>query len=315
MTRLVDDLMDVSRITQGRMQLRRAPVELAAVVRSAAHDMGAMMEAARHTLRLSIAEAPVMVEGDATRLAQVVINLLTNAAKYTPDGGLIELELACHPEAAEIRVRDNGIGIPASSLATVFQMFSQLEPALERAKGGLGIGLALVRGIVALHGGSIHADSAGPDKGSEFTVRLPLAASAACPGAEEADHALPARGRVLVVDDNKDAAETLTMALQLSGCETLVVHTAGAALEAAAAFQPTAALLDIGLPDMNGYELARRLRQGPHGADVVLIAITGWGQEKDRQRAFDAGFDHHLTKPIDFDQLRPLLARAAPARG
>jgi PAS domain S-box-containing protein len=314
MTRLVDDLMDVSRITQGRMRLRRAPVELAALVRSAAHDMAATMEAARHTLRLSIAEAPVMVEGDATRLAQVVINLLTNAAKYTPEGGLIELHLACHPEVAEIRVRDNGIGIPAASLATVFEMFSQLEPALERARGGLGIGLALVRGIVALHGGSIHADSAGPGKGSEFTVRLPLVAGAACPGTEDAGHALSTAGRILVVDDNQDAAEMLTMALQLSGCETMVVETAGAALEAAASFLPTTALLDIGLPDMNGYELARRLRQTPHGAGMTLIAVTGWGQEKDRQRAFDAGFDHHLTKPIDFDQLRQLLAPAAPAQ-
>jgi PAS domain S-box-containing protein len=308
MTRLVDDLMDVSRITQGRMQLRRAPVELAALARSAANDMAATMAAAQHTLRLSLAEAPVMVEGDATRLAQVVINLLTNAAKYTPDGGLIELHLICHPETAEIRVRDNGIGIPASSLATVFKMFSQLEPALERAKGGLGIGLALVSGIVALHGGSVHADSEGIGKGSEFTVRLPLMRGATCAAADDAAHALPARGRILVVDDNRDAAETLVMALQLSGCETLVAHSAGAALEAAPSFRPTVALLDIGLPDMNGYELARRLRLALDDDGVVLIAITGWGQEKDRQRAFDAGFDHHMTKPIDFDQLRPLLA-------
>jgi CheY-like chemotaxis protein len=193
----------------------------------------------------------------------------------------------------------------------VFEMFSQLEPALDRARGGLGIGLALVRGIVALHGGSVHADSAGPGRGSEFTVRLPLAAAgAACAprAAAPADAAPPAALRVLVVDDNRDAAELLTMALDLSGCQTLIAHTAGAALELAAGFQPQVGLLDIGLPDMNGYELARRLRLVPGcESGLVLIAATGWGQDKDRQRAFEAGFDHHLTKPIDFDQLRQLL--------
>jgi PAS domain S-box-containing protein len=310
LTRLVDDLMDVSRITQGRMQLRRTAVELSALVRGAVQDMAATIEAARHTLHLSIAEPPVVVDGDATRLAQVVINLLTNAVKYTPDGGTIELHLRCEPGIAEIQVRDTGIGIPAGALATVFDMFSQLEPALERAKGGLGIGLALVRGIVELHGGSISADSAGPGRGSEFTVRLPLAAGAACPGAAapgQVTHTAPAPVRILVVDDNKDAAETLTMALELSGCEALVAHTAGAALAAAQDFRPAVALLDIGLPDMNGYELARRLRLMPGGAGMTLIAATGWGQDKDRQLAFEAGFDHHLTKPIDFDRLRLLL--------
>jgi signal transduction histidine kinase len=175
LTRLVDDLMEISRITQGRMQLRRAPVELSAIVRSAANDLAETMKAARHSLRLFVGDEPVMVDGDATRLAQVVLNLLTNAAKYTPDGGLIELHLSCEPGSAEIRVRDNGIGIPEAALDTVFDMFSQLEPALERAKGGLGIGLALVRGIVELHEGSIRAESAGPGQGSSFIVRLPLA--------------------------------------------------------------------------------------------------------------------------------------------
>jgi PAS domain S-box-containing protein len=309
LTRLVDDLMEVSRITQGRMQLRRAPVELCALVRSAAQDMAATIEAARHVLRLSVAPEPVVVDGDAIRLSQVVVNLLTNAAKYTPDGGTIELQLACEPGFAEIRVRDTGIGIPASALATVFNMFSQLEPALERAKGGLGIGLALVRGIVELHGGSVRAHSEGPGRGSEFTVRLPLAAASHCPAEQEVDDALPAAVRILVVDDNTDAADTLGMALELFGCEVRVAHTAGAALEMAAGFGPAVALLDIGLPDMNGYELARRLRGLPAGAGMTLIAATGWGQEKDRQRAFEAGFDHHLTKPIDFDQLRLMLPR------
>ena len=315
LTRLVDDLMEVSRISQGRMQLRRAPVELSALVRSAAHDLAATMDAARHTLRLHVAPAPVMVDGDATRLAQVVLNLLTNAAKYTPDGGSIDLYLACAGGMAEIRVRDTGIGIPADALATVFEMFSQLEPALERARGGLGIGLALVRGIVELHDGSIHADSAGAGLGSEFTVRLPLAQGAPCPPAAPSaggQDAAAAGLRVLVVDDNMDAAHMLVMALQLFGCETALAHTAGMALEAAAAFRPAVALLDIGLPDMNGYELARRLRLVTGGAALTLIAVTGWGQEKDRQRAFAAGFDHHLTKPIDAGHLRALLPRAFP---
>ncbi|QBE63818.1 hybrid sensor histidine kinase/response regulator [Pseudoduganella lutea] len=318
LTRLVDDLMEVSRITQGRMQLSRAPVELAALVRGAAQDLVPLMTAARHTLQVFAAEPPVLVNGDATRLAQVVINLLTNAAKYTPDGGAIELHLACLPGIAEIRVRDNGIGIPAAALPTVFDMFSQLEPALERSKGGLGIGLALVRGIVALHGGTVDAASAGASQGSEFTVRLPLAAGAACPAAEpatrQARSAATDAVRVLIVDDNRDAAETLAMALQVSGYETRTVHTAGAALEIAAAFRPEAALLDIGLPDMNGYELARLLRQLPGGTAMKLVATTGWGQQKDRERALEAGFDHHMTKPVELAILRDILPGTAADR-
>jgi PAS domain S-box-containing protein len=309
LTRLVDDLMEVSRITQGRMQLRRAPVELSALVHGAAHDLAATMDAARHTLRLSIAPAPVIVDGDATRLTQVVINLLTNAAKYTPDGGTIELDLSCTDGMAEIRVRDNGIGLPAAALATVFNMFSQLEPALERSNGGLGIGLALVRGIVELHDGSVHADSAGPGLGSTFTIRLPLATDGVCtPGPAPAHaHAAPSQLRVLVVDDNDDAAATLAMTLELHGCEVRTAPTAALALDVLPGFAPAVALLDIGLPDMNGYELARRVRQLPAGAAITLIATTGWGQQKDRERAFVAGFDHHLTKPIDFDLLRSYL--------
>jgi signal transduction histidine kinase/CheY-like chemotaxis protein len=307
LTRLVDDLMEVSRITQGCMQLRLAPVELSTLVRSAANDLAEMMKSARHTLHLFICEAPVFVDGDATRLAQVVLNLLTNSAKYTPDGGRIELHLSCESGVAEIRVCDNGIGIPAPALATVFDMFSQLEPALERSKGGLGIGLALVRGIVELHGGSIRAESAGSNRGSTFTVRLPLATGALFPVAAAAVDTAPVRARVLVVDDNQDAAEMLAMALELLDCEVVVAHSGAQALERIASADPTVVLLDIGLPDMTGYELAGRLRQLPGGSVMTLIATTGWGQQKDRERAFDAGFDHHLTKPIDFELLKPLL--------
>jgi signal transduction histidine kinase/CheY-like chemotaxis protein len=307
LTRLVDDLMEVSRITQNRMQLRRAPVDMAALVRGAVHDMAPMMTAARHTLRLALPEAPLTVDGDATRLAQVVINLLGNAAKYTPDGGLIDVELAGQAGHAELRVRDNGIGIPAGALGTIFQLFTQLEPGRERACGGLGIGLALARGIVELHGGEILVESDGPGRGSQFTLRLPLIAG--CAVAEEIATApgQPAALRVLVVDDNVDAAETMATMLELFGCTTLLAHTAAGALALAPDFLPEVALLDIGLPDFNGYELARRLRGLDACASTKLIAATGWGQERDRQLARDAGFDHHLTKPIDIERLRLLL--------
>jgi len=307
LTRLVDDLMEVSRITQNRMQLRRAPVDMAALVRGAVHDMAPMMTAARHTLRLALPDAPLTVDGDATRLAQVVINLLGNAAKYTPDGGLINVELAGQAGHAELRVRDNGIGIPAAALGTIFQLFTQLEPGRERACGGLGIGLALARGIVELHGGEILVESDGPGRGSQFTLRLPLIAG--CAVAEEIATApgQPAPLRVLVVDDNVDAAETMATMLELFGCTTLLAHTAAGALALAPDFLPEVALLDIGLPDFNGYELARRLRGLDACASTKLIAATGWGQERDRQLARDAGFDHHLTKPIDIERLRLLL--------
>ena len=307
LTRLVDDLMEVSRITQNRMQLRRAPVDMAALVRGAVHDMAPVMTAARHTLRLTLPDAPVTVDGDATRLAQVVINLLGNAAKYTPDGGLIDVELAGQTGHAELRVRDNGIGIPAGALGTIFQLFTQLEPGRERACGGLGIGLALARGIVELHGGEILVESDGPGRGSQFTLRLPLIAG--CAVAEEIATApgQPAPLRVLVVDDNVDAAETMATMLELFGCTTLLAHTAAGALALAPDFLPEVALLDIGLPDFNGYELARRLRGLDACASTKLIAATGWGQERDRQLARDAGFDHHLTKPIDIERLRLLL--------
>jgi signal transduction histidine kinase len=317
LTHLVDDLMEVSRITQGRMQLRRAPVELDTLVQGAAQDLASAVRAAHHTLRLDIASPSLLVDGDATRLSQVVVNLLNNAIKYTPDGGTIELRLAERDGFAELAVRDTGIGIPASHLENVFDMFSQLEPALERAKGGLGIGLALVRGIVELHGGSIHAASAGPGLGSEFRVRLPLAAESPRTGdaqpAGPAPEAVTDGMRVLVVDDNLDAAEALAMALGIAGCDTRMAYTAHAALAIAPAFGPDAVLLDIGLPDLNGYELARRLRRLPGGAGLTLIATTGWGQDKDRQRAFEAGCDHHLTKPVDVEMLRGLLRQKSCA--
>jgi len=308
LTHLVDDLMDISRITQNRMELRRTPVGLAAILQSAAHDAAPQMTAARHTLSVTLPAPDAIVDADVTRMTQVVVNLLTNAAKYTPDGGAIALRCWQEDGQAVIEVRDNGIGIPPHALDSVFGMFSQLKPALDRSNGGLGIGLALVRGILALHGGSIAADSAGEGLGSVFTVRLPLASAPVdTPAAPSAAAPLDAR-RVLIVDDNEDAAATLVMVMELYGCTARAVHSAQAALDTLADFTPQVALFDIGLPDMNGYELARRVRLLPGGADLLLIAATGWGQESDKQLAFAAGFDHHLTKPIDFDKLRVLLA-------
>jgi signal transduction histidine kinase len=313
LTHLVDDLMEVSRITQGRMELRREPVLLADVVRSAAEDVATSVRAAGHTLSVAIEAPDAVVDADATRLFQVVVNLLTNACKYTPQDGAIALVLKTEGREALIVVRDTGIGLPPHALDTVFGMFSQLKPALDRANGGLGIGLALVRGILALHGGSIAAASEGEGRGSTFTARLPLAAVQATPAsagaALEGDaQASVAPASVLVVDDNVDAADTLQIFLELSGCLARVAHSGGEALAVLEGFQPQVALFDIGLPDMNGYELARRVRLLPGGGGMLLIAATGWGQEADKQLAFDAGFDHHLTKPIDFDKLRALLA-------
>jgi PAS domain S-box-containing protein len=310
LTHLVDDLMEVSRITQDKMELRRETVDLAALARAAVCDTAGLMEQAHHRLEVELPPCAVTVDADPTRINQVVVNLLTNAAKYTPDGGLILLSLRIDEGAAVLAVRDNGIGLPQHALRTVFDMFSQLEPALERSRGGLGIGLSLVRGIVELHGGTIAADSEGEGRGSCFTVRLPLAQAAALPQPTAAP--TPAPARILVVDDNADAAEMLLMALELFGCEVRAAHSASAALAMAQEFAPEVALLDIGLPDLNGYELARRLRATVAGQNMRLIAATGWGQEKDRQRALDAGFDHHLTKPIDFERLRSVLGSPGP---
>jgi signal transduction histidine kinase len=308
-THLVDDLMEASRISQGRLTLRRKPIDLVAVLRAALDDVGGMTAAAGHALDVNLPPEPMTVDADATRLAQVFINLLTNAAKYTPRGGRIVVTAERQCADAVVSVRDTGIGIPRESLATIFDMFSQLSPALERSQGGLGIGLALVRGLVALHGGTISADSEGVGRGSVFSVRLPvLDTPASMPAAMPAD-ATARSCRILVVDDNVDVAESMAMALGLFGHETLAVHDGGAALEAGGTFLPDVVLLDIGLPGQNGYEVAREIRRAPWGRNVLLIAATGWGQDADRQLAEDAGFDHHLTKPVDFASLQALLSQ------
>ena len=263
---------------------------------------------------MSLPEPPPDLDADPVRLAQVLANLLTNAAKYTDPGGHVELRATVVAGEVRIAVRDDGIGIAPEALGRVFEMFSQVTAALDRSEGGLGIGLALVRGLVELHGGRVEARSEGLGRGSEFVVVLPLppampAAPDTTAGAGVA--ARPATRRVLVADDNQDAAESLRLLLELAGHEVRVAHDGPGALEAAAEFRPDAVLLDIGMPGLNGYEVAARLRAFDWGAAPVLVAITGWGQEHDRRLALDAGFDHHLTKPIDPDLIAPLLAARA----
>jgi PAS domain S-box-containing protein len=315
MTRLVDDLLDVARITRGRIELKRRRVALAEVAHDAVEAARPFVDAGGHTLQVRLPDEPLWLDADPARLTQVLLNLLNNAAKYTPHGGQIVLTARRDADMAELSVRDNGIGLAPEHRATVFEMFSQVAPALERAQGGLGIGLALARGLVTLHGGSIEARSEGLGRGSEFIVRLPLAPSEHDDARGDATGVAPAMAslRVLVVDDNRDAAESLATLLRMMGHEVALAHDGDSALRLAEQFRPGLALLDIGMPGMNGYELARRLRTAPWGQKTVLAALTGWGQQDDKRRAFEAGFDHHLTKPVEAGTLEAVLAEAARA--
>jgi signal transduction histidine kinase len=309
LVRLVDDLLDVSRITRGKLPLRKERVELAAAVRSAVETARPLIEAAGHEFTLILPPEPVFLDADLVRLAQVVANLLTNAAKYTDKGGHIRLTAEQQGDQIVLSVKDTGIGIAADHLPRVFDMFSQVASAIDRSQGGLGIGLSLVKGLVQMHGGTVDARSEGLGKGSEFVVRLPLGKP--CGRQFQAGHAngnrQPGR-RVLVVDDNRDAADSLGMLLRLLGHQAQVAHDGPAALEAADKLRPDVMLLDIGLPGMNGYEVARRIRDKPWGRGIVLVATTGWGQEEDKRRAAEVGFDHHLTKPVALADLQRLIS-------
>ena len=310
MVRLVDDLMEVSRITRGKIELRKEPVAVAAVVRSAVETSRPLIDAAGHQLALSIPADPLTVDGDPVRLAQVFANLLNNAAKYTEPGGQIRLSVTREGDAVAVAVRDNGLGIAAEMLPRVFDMFTQVNRSDARSQGGLGIGLTLVKSLAEMHGGTVRVHSDGAGAGSEFVVRLPLAGGAARvgganPGAAPAG-AL-ARRRILVVDDNRDAAESLGMLLGLLGAEVRVVFSGPDALAAIGEFRPSAVLLDIGMPGMDGREVARQLRERPEYRDITLIALTGWGQDEDRRQSELAGFNHHLTKPADIGTLEVLL--------
>jgi PAS domain S-box-containing protein len=312
MARLLDDLLDVSRISRGLIELRQEVVDLAALARRTVEAVTPLVEERRHELNVALPPAPVRVKGDPTRLEQVLTNLLNNAAKYTAPGGRIWLDVGAEGGAAVVRVRDSGVGIPPEMLPKVFDLFVQAERKLDRAPGGVGIGLTLVRKLVAMHGGTVEAASPGPGQGSTFVVRLPARAEApadapdAWAGATAAS--APPRRRVLVVDDNRDAADSLAVLLRLTGQEVRVAYDGPSTLAQAGEFRPALAFVDIGMPGMDGYEVARRLRRQPGLEDTVLVALTGWGQEEDRRRSAEAGFDCHLVKPVEPDALGTLLA-------
>jgi PAS domain S-box-containing protein len=313
MARLLDDLLDVARITRGKLQIRKEPVDVASIIDTAVEAARPLIDARQHTLAIDMPSHAPIIDADAVRLAQVVSNLLTNAAKYTDPGGRIELTARVEGTGLRVSVRDNGIGLTRAELATAFQMFTQSADAHSRSQGGLGIGLALVKGLVALHGGKIEAFSEGPGRGSEFVVTLPLGVSAeaaetSSQAGPEAVARSPQVKKVLVADDNQDAADSLAMLLRLAGHEVRVATSGRAALALASAFRPDAALLDIGMPELNGYEVARALRASPWGAAMKLIALTGWGQDDDKRQAREAGFDYHLTKPVGYERLEALLA-------
>jgi PAS domain S-box-containing protein len=308
MVRLVDDLLEVSRITRGKIELRKERVEFAAVVRSAVETSKPLIEESRHRLTLSIPPEPLTLDADSVRLAQVFANLLNNAAKYTDPGGEIWLTARREDNNVAVSVRDSGVGIPAEMLPRIFDMFTQVDRSAPRAQGGLGIGLTLVRMLVQMHGGSVAAASEGVGKGSEFVVRLPLAvASDSRPRPEQPLSKMLSACRILVVDDNRPAADTLGMLLKLIGAEVHVVYDGPTALRVLENYQPTTVLLDLGMPGMNGYEVAHRIRHHPKLQDVTLIALSGWGQEEDLQRSRSAGFDHHLTKPVGIKDLQLVL--------
>jgi PAS domain S-box-containing protein len=317
LSRLVDDLLDVSRFSRGRIELRKEPVELRRAVEGAVETARPLLEQRRHRLTVSLPDEPLWLEADLTRIEQVLANLLHNAAKFTEPGGSIELTAARHDsgEASEavLTVRDDGAGIAPELLPHVFDLFVQEERSLARSRGGLGIGLTLVRALVERHGGSIEAASEGPGRGSAFTVRLPLLTDAPATAEEPrpAHHVLEKAARILLVEDNLDAAEALSELLRMWGHEVAVAHDGVSALETARQDRPDIVLLDIGLPGMDGYEVARGLRAVPGLAATSLIALTGYGQESDRQRSRLAGIDHHLVKPVDPEQLRSLLTAGA----
>ncbi len=313
MTRLVDDLLDVARMSRGTIALRRERVDIATVLEAAVEASSTLIGKSRHQLRVTPPPEPLYVEGDPTRLVQVVTNLLDNAAKYTEPGGRIWLSAEREGDAAVIRVRDSGIGISAEMLPHIFEMFNHAGMSVERAQGGLGVGLSLVDRLIKLHDGTVSATSPGPGAGSEFTICLPLADKSHKPVTESpaAEVTTRTRCRVLIVDDNVDSVDSLGILLGMMGHDVTTANEGQGALHVGATFHPDVAILDIGLPDMNGYELAQRLRQEPWGKDLVLVALTGWGQEEHRRRSAQSGFNHHLTKPVELDALQEILNVAA----
>jgi signal transduction histidine kinase/ActR/RegA family two-component response regulator len=317
MARLIDDLMDVSRITRGTFELRRETVTLVEVIRLAVETSRPSIDASGHELVVRVPADPINLDADVIRLAQVFANLLNNAAKYTGPGGRIAVTAEREADMVSVAVQDSGIGIPSDMLAHVFEPFTQLDRSLERSRGGLGIGLALAKRLVEMHGGMIEAHSAGTGQGSRFVVRLPVSVQQSAPQAEVEAAPVPARGRkrVLVADDNNDSATSLSILLNDAGYDVRTAGDGMQALETAAQFRPDIVLLDIGMPKLNGYEVARHFRRQPWGRNMLLIAVTGWGGADHRQQTAQAGFDHHLTKPVDPAELTRLLASLATASG
>jgi signal transduction histidine kinase/ActR/RegA family two-component response regulator len=309
----VNDLLDVSRISRGAVRLRKGRTELASPVHHAVEAAGPLCQRMGHQLTVEVAPEPIFVDADPARLAQVVGNLLTNACKFTDRGGRIRLTVAREGEHAVIRVRDTGIGIAADQLPHIFDMFMQVDRSLERSASGLGVGLTLVKSLVESHGGTVEVRSAGIGQGSEFIVRLPVLSEADEPSPKPAivEPSPTMSRRILVVDDNRDSAESLAMLLKLTGNETRTAYDGLEAVEAAARFRPDVVLMDVGLPNLNGYDAARRIREQPWGKGMVLVALTGWGQDEDRQKSKEAGFNDHLVKPLDHAALMQLLAETA----
>jgi CheY-like chemotaxis protein len=306
----VDDLLEVSRITGGKIELRQEPIELAAVIQHAVENSHSLISAGKHRLRVSLPSAPLRLVVDPVRLTQVFSNLLNNAAKYTETGGLIEILARNEKGEAVVSIRDSGVGIPAEMLPQIFDLFTQVDSNLGRARDGLGIGLAIVHTLVEMHGGRVEAYSSGLNRGSEFIVYLPLADEGKDveKQAQSVEPATKVKRRILITDDNRDVADVHAMLLMELGADVRVVYDGQSALNALAEFKPEILLLDIGMPNMDGYETARRIRQRPDSQSIQLVALTGWGQKEDCQRSLDAGFTQHLVKPVSLDQLKSLLA-------
>ena len=311
MVRLVDDLLDLNRITHDRLELRRNEVELSSVIQQAVEVARPLIDEAGHKLIVELPEEAIYLNADRTRLAQVFGNLLNNSSKYTKPGGSISLTAKHVDDEIEVTVKDNGAGIPADKLNTIFEMFMQVDSTSDRSQGGLGIGLTLVKRLVEMHDGTVEPRSAGEGMGSEFIVRLPVLSkpTSAVESGPDASAGAPAHRRILIVDDNRDSAESLSMLLEITGNKTYLAHDGVEALEAIEAHRPEVVLLDIGLPRLDGHEVCRRVREQDWGKDIVMIAVTGWGQADDRRKSSEAGFNGHLVKPIDYDNLLGLLTQ------
>jgi len=317
LVRLVDDLLDISRITQGKIKLQKTRADVASIVAQGIETLRVQIDARSQELEVDLPAEACWIDGDVPRLAQVVGNLVSNASKYTDEGGRIRLSVDVEPDAsggqAVIRVKDTGIGIPPEMLPTLFQLFAQVDSTIDRAQGGLGVGLALVRNLVEMHGGTVSAHSEGRGRGSEFVVRVPLSTSQVGPAPTPPP---PSGGkdrgrRVLVVDDNEDSAASMALLLQSVGHSACTANDGHAALEVAEKIRPEVVLLDLGMPDLDGYEVARRMRGRPWGKEILLVALTGWGQQEARDRSRTAGFDAHLVKPVELDALLRIVDRNA----